>query len=907
MKSFSKDKGHGSHGGHGGSEVSKCATAATVPWSVLLEVEKTKGKGSKFREVKGHAGHAGHAHDDLKPAMVNDVKNVTRESPGWLCEVNCALGSVQTGENSDALRQWYSRWQQQSQQRNVAKTSTVSAFPLKATRVKGLDAPKQEWCRLSPKSKRAIQQWVTGEIGGRHCLMLLEHDAAIDFFISPLDHKEMSASDVGSGGALCALSGLPLEAEGSREGGWLYREVFAKSPAAVLEDALQAALHDSDGKSQSADQANLALRRMAIKAQAAGMHSLLAGNKEADVPRCSDEYMRIQVWLEVVRYNAAEQLKGPTATPPNAKPKARPKRPSEILTLWDDRQFLRDLEKQDSDIEAAATQMSFEQICKQNQSMETYMMRVVRQRDYLKHMMSLADECASYLVLGLDGPGATAEEIKKAYRALALKEHPDKAGIENKERFQEIQEAYAAVLKRNKSSNPTSGNLQQSLDFPINCFTKDAALSAEQVKDAADEIAALASRTGSLCLRAVEARGQQKRAALRELMDITKQGALRLRDCGVNMRLLRTGSCHVASCAMQALDEYGSWAASIMSGVGLEERGELVKAAGLSCGITADHLEEMATNDENMVSMLENPTCSIDQTSAIRVLSESTSRTATVVRCAADKAICVANGALELGCSLAMLDQERRKEKAKDAKAKAEASAKEAKDPTEAKDPSGGYTGGGGGPASPTSEHPSPMPRPQMRKEDPEESEGDADPKLEEEGKPKQAKLLVRNLRWLESLNSEVLELQTKLRAAIHSDSGMLRGIAPEHKGGVFDLVGQILHAAIAETNVLAKDEALTSKQVLERSLAFALALEHTQQVAVPAEVKTQVMKHAALLDVDLLCQIIEGPFQKRLLTVGTRRATVASARPRSLAPGEQSWATLVQLICTRIASSLRD
>jgi len=133
MKSFSKDKGHGGH-----SEVSsKCpATAATVPWSVLLEVEKTKGKGSKFREVKGHShGHGGH--DDLTAAMaVNDVKDVTRESPGWLCEVNCALGSVQTGENSDALRQWYSRWQQQSQQRNVhAKASTVSsAFPLKATR-----------------------------------------------------------------------------------------------------------------------------------------------------------------------------------------------------------------------------------------------------------------------------------------------------------------------------------------------------------------------------------------------------------------------------------------------------------------------------------------------------------------------------------------------------------------------------------------------------------------------------------------------------------------------------------------------------------------------------------------------------------------------------------------------------
>ena len=290
------------------------------------------------------------------------------------------------------------------------------------------------------------------------------------------------------------------------------------------------------------------------------------------------------------------------------------------------------------------------------------------------------------------------------------------------------------------------------------------------MKDAADEIAALACRTGSLCIRAVEARGQQKRAALKELMDITRQGALRLRDCGVNMCILRTGSCHVASCAMQALEDYGSWAASIMSGVGLEERGELVKAAGLSCGITADHLEEMASNDENMVAMLETPSCSIDQSSAIEVLSESTSRTATVVRCAADKAICVANGALELGCSLAMLDQERRKEKAKEAKETKEAKeaeVKEAKDGNEnlkESHSSYGYAGSKNG-QSPTETPETPMPRAMGNRNVDlhDESDGEADPKLEEEGKPKQAKLLVRNLRWLESLNSEVLELQTKL------------------------------------------------------------------------------------------------------------------------------------------------
>ena len=56
-----------------------------------------------------------------------------------------------------------------------------------------------------------------------------------------------------------------------------------------------------------------------------------------------------------------------------------------------------------------------------------------------------------------------------------------------------------------------------------------------------------------------------------------------------------------AGAEIRRAQEYGSWAASIMSGVGLEERGDVVKAAGLSCAITADHLDEMAANDENMV------------------------------------------------------------------------------------------------------------------------------------------------------------------------------------------------------------------------------------------------------------------------------------------------------------------
>lgn len=63
-------------------------------------------------------------------AMLLEEPKGPKMEPGWLCEVSCALGSVQTGE-SDALRQWYQRWQKQSQRTSQAK---ASSFHLKSTR-----------------------------------------------------------------------------------------------------------------------------------------------------------------------------------------------------------------------------------------------------------------------------------------------------------------------------------------------------------------------------------------------------------------------------------------------------------------------------------------------------------------------------------------------------------------------------------------------------------------------------------------------------------------------------------------------------------------------------------------------------------------------------------------------------
>jgi DnaJ-class molecular chaperone len=56
-----------------------------------------------------------------------------------------------------------------------------------------------------------------------------------------------------------------------------------------------------------------------------------------------------------------------------------------------------------------------------------------------------------YTLLGVS-KNATAEEIKKAYRQLALKYHPDrnKGDKDAEERFKEINEAYAVLSDQEK-------------------------------------------------------------------------------------------------------------------------------------------------------------------------------------------------------------------------------------------------------------------------------------------------------------------------------------------------------------------------------------------------------------------------------------------------------------------------
>ena len=92
----------------------------------------------------------------------------------------------------------------------------------------------------------------------------------------------------------------------------------------------------------------------------------------------------------------------------------------------------------DIDLESRSSHVSLTEL---HNAMDDYLLLLLKFKSGLK---LVATQYCPYSVLGLS-PGASLEEVKKAYKRLAMHAHPDKGGT--KELFQGISEAYEAITK----------------------------------------------------------------------------------------------------------------------------------------------------------------------------------------------------------------------------------------------------------------------------------------------------------------------------------------------------------------------------------------------------------------------------------------------------------------------------
>jgi len=821
--------------------------------------------------------------------------------------------------------------------------------PAQAPASGSMDPLEMEWSTLSDAGKQALKQWSLGQLGGRHCMLIVEHSVGND---TSLDVELPLASNLRGGAALNVLSGLQAEVEliSHNEGGWLFEEVFAKPPIKVLEEAIAAALEEI-GHPQlelpsdlSVEQANLALRRRAMKVQCASPKSKPSTGMG---PRSSDEFTRMQVWLELFRQCAEGSKDGAQGGKP---PKGeRPPPP------WNDAGVLRDIGKTEVDLEAESEKMSLDAIRVQNRNIEEYVMRLVRQRDELKSMAKFTEERDSYFILGLDGPESTEEEVKKAYRALARKEHPDKAGIGNKRRFQAIQHAYTSILRQrneggsldvakspDKEQTP-SGKAGAAI-VPI----REALDHSRRAKEAADRVGVCAHQAIKSNEDCAELQTAPKRRAIRALRDLTTRSIAELRSAANHLRTLGEGVCGVAACTEAVLNDLALGADKTVAGSGLRDRAIIVDDAGRSSLTSAELLDKISEATEATLRKVEKADAAPGSDAGpalaragrdeaanllrlgVRLLSESLTRTAAVARRSADEAIGAAVKGHELARGLVAVDLEMRKDREKTAAKNRTFDDED--DVIAAEDAArerGASDAAGEAPKSGSAEDAAAGKTPRANALD--SNGGGASPRDQLKSAARRVKerhvaLRVKNIRFLTSLNEEALRLQSRLRNLLErSEGALLPDVSVHQKKQVFDLVAQLLDFPLTELRrIMASPNVVGTPpcKVLEKVLSFALALEHSKEVAMPAESRTQALKLAALIDSDLLSQIIAGPFHARLVSiVGKRggrnenapvhgrlkvRSVSLDARGASSEMNVKAWTEAANACCQRIVGHIQ-
>lgn len=856
---------------------------------------------SQRKTVTKVSGSEGQLQRDISlPTMVDDLVLYTQ--PQDENDQKPGLGAVQPKGRAEVMQQWLRPDLPQASLRPERRDPIPRALQLRSSQAQDAE---MEWSSLSDASRQAIRQWVAGQLGGRHCMLVLEQGCA-ETSVPPTSETSLQP-DLRGGAVLNVLSGLFAEGgllNPQGLGSWLFQAVFSKHPQQVLEEALEQCILEIDDPRLerladiSPEQVNLALRRLLLKAQFRSCSPLSC----LEGPGSQDECTKLQVWLELARLHV-EGWPGVAGAPAS---KERPQRaPSD--KAFGDGGVLKELGKQEIELEAESQQMSLETLRAQNRLIEEYVMRLVRQRDELKQVTKLAEERDSYYILGLNGPSVSEEEVKKAYRNLARKEHPDKAGIGNKKRFQAIQQAYTSILKQRQLGGPAVAEevRDEAPKEVVSAILNESYNYGMQAQEAADCVAVGAHRA----MRVWED-SEGKRRSLRGLRELTRQSAVELRGLGQQLRLLGRATNATVRCAEAFLNDTNDIAESLSTGMALRDRCAIVEDAGSACTTSAELLERISEATEATLKKVEKaaPDASDGnnlQRLGTRLLTESLARSSSVARRTAEEAISCASKALDLHKGLMMLDAEARKERERLRKRQQSPEdepvpAADVERPKEK--PSS--TGHKESKETKKPEEPPRTPRPiTPAMQTPRDQLKSAAKRVKE----RHVSLRVKNLRFLASLNEEALRTQARLFALLErSEGALLPEISVSQKGVIFDLVAQLLDFALAEAGKLAGNLSTAPARIMERVMSFALALEHGKELAMPVDSRTQALKLASLIDTQLLCQVVTGPFRRRLLALARRRCEGGCNRRSSSGP-MKAWEEAANACCERIACCIQQ
>jgi curved DNA-binding protein CbpA len=335
---------------------------------------------------------------------------------------------------------------------------------------------------LSKQMIQHLENWVDGVESGRECMFaLLDSMHSTKDITPPMKAGQFKPLEV-------VQSLLNLPAQFLCDNGYLFERVFSRPPATVVKEAVQIIVKKAEEQNSSSlglQQINLALKQLRLDAMCCAnpieetaindaVSSLVLdlntedANQEEKVeiePILIEDHVRIQIVLRVKIITELLRIHiKTTAKRKNAALSSRNPSRNRKFELWNEEADEEENSEQTfvdirslrefvsttvQEVQQNAMKSPAESLEQTNIVLKPYLRQLSSLKLLLTNQLNELRDSKAFLALGLSSD-ATDEDIKKAYRILAVRLHPDKPGGDTA-KFQQLQAMYQEVLKRRKT------------------------------------------------------------------------------------------------------------------------------------------------------------------------------------------------------------------------------------------------------------------------------------------------------------------------------------------------------------------------------------------------------------------------------------------------------------------------